>query len=114
MTVFESVKAELDATQQAADQLLQTVASDGLNANSMVRLEKLATACARLAFPNGLSLTTNVHNLIAWCDHLDEESWKAGFADALRVYPLISPWDAPNPSFLRTASLVTTASTKPS
>lgn len=103
MAVFESIEEELNATQRATEELLQQVASDGVDAHSLVRLEKLATVCARLAYSNGLRLQTNVHNLIAWCDHLDNEPWKTDFVDALRTYPLVSPWDAPNPSLQRTA-----------
>ena len=104
MAIFSSIEAELEVTQQAAEDLLQSVAIAWADAYSVMRLEKLASACARLAYSNGLDLRSNVHNLVAWCDHLDDKTWMATFEQALRAYPLASPWEAPNPTFQRTAS----------
>jgi len=92
---FESIAQELAVTQQATEGLLRAVAAAGVLADdhTLVRLDKLATACARLAYGNGLTaaLSDNVSSLIAWCDHLDDAEWKAKFASALKSYPLRSP-----------------------
>jgi hypothetical protein len=92
---FESITQELAATQQATEELLREVAAaDGPDEHAFIRLDKLATACAKLAYGNGLAslLSDNVISLIAWCDHLDDSEWKAKFASALKSYPLRSPW----------------------
>jgi hypothetical protein len=96
MVIFANWKEELAATQSAADELMQqiaagTVASDE---HTLTRLEKLATACARLAYGanSPASLTEPVHNLVTWCDHLNEPTWRASFITALQSYPLGSPW----------------------
>ena len=92
---FETPSQELAATQEATEELLQSVAATGSipDAHTVDRLERLAAACARLAYPNGLasSLSDNVHFLIAWCDHLDDPEWAANFMLALKSYPLRSP-----------------------
>ena len=92
---FESPTQELVATQQAAEELLLEVAVAGRLADEhmLSRLDKLATACAKLAYGNGLAaaLSYNVRSLITWCDHLDETEWKAEFALALKSYPLRAP-----------------------
>jgi len=93
---FETPAQELAATQAAAEELLQSIAVAGStpDAHMVDRLDRLAGACARLAYPNGLasSLSDNVHFLIAWCDHLDDPAWTANFMLALKSYPLRSPW----------------------
>ena len=93
---FESLTQELAATQRAAEDLLQEIAgADGPpNDHLLVRLDKLAAACAKLAYGNGLAseLSDNVSSLIAWCDHLNDTEWKAKFALALKSYPLHHPW----------------------
>lgn len=92
---IESLAQELAVTQEAADGLLRSVAAAGgtPDAYTMMRLDKLATACARLAYPNGLetSLSDSVRSLIAWCDHLDSSEWTAKFMSALKDYPLRPP-----------------------
>jgi hypothetical protein len=93
---FETPAQELAATQEAIEELLQSVAAAGgiPGAHTISRLDGLAATCARLAYPNGLtaSLSDNVHFLIAWCDHLDDPEWRANFMLALMSYPLRSPW----------------------
>ena len=92
---FDSITQELAATQQATEELLREVAAaGGPDEHALVRLDKLATACARLACGNGLAslLSDSVNSLITWCDHLDDVEWKAKFALALKGYPLRSPW----------------------
>lgn len=95
-TYFETPAQELAATQEVTEELLQSVASAGRapDAHILDRLEKLAAACARLAYPNGLasSLSADVRSLITWCDHLDDPEWKANLVLALKSYPLRSPW----------------------
>jgi len=93
MAVFESAAHELAETQLATDELLQLVAAVGVRPTErdLLRLEKLATACARLAYPNALPLSDNAHALITWHDHLDDVQWKACFLEALKSYPLRSP-----------------------
>ena len=90
---FESVAHELAETQLAIDELLQKVAATGVRPTDrdLLRLEKLAIACARLAYPNALPLSDNANALITWHDHLDDDEWKAGFLNALKSYPLCSP-----------------------
>ena len=92
---FETSAQELAATQAAAEELLQSVAAAGgaPDAHTVGRLEKLADACSRLAYPNGLaaSLSDNVNSLITWCDHLDDPEWKTSFMLALETYPLRAP-----------------------
>src|SRR5690349_16877806 len=93
---FDSPAQDLAATREATETLLRSVAASGdtPDARTIDRLEKLAAACGRLAYPNGLasSLTESVHFLIAWCDHLDDPEWTANFILALQNYPLRSPW----------------------
>jgi hypothetical protein len=93
---FETPAQELAATQEATEELLQSVAAIGSapDAHTIDRLERLAGACALLAYSNGLaaSLSDNVHFLISWCDHLDDPQWTANFMLALKSYPLRSPW----------------------
>ena len=87
---------EFLAIQKATEELLREVAASGRDADehSIVRLHKLATAGAKLAYSQGcLQLESDVmHNLVAWCDHLIEPEWKAQFIQALRTSPLASPW----------------------
>lgn len=96
MVIFQSPAHELAETQLAVEELLQEVAATSTppSEHTLKRLDKLASACARLAYTNGLatSLSDNVQNLIAWCDHLDDTQWKARFVAALKSYPLRSPW----------------------
>ena len=96
MARFESIAEEFKETQQVALELLQEVSSGqvAVDAHSMLRLNKLAVARARLAYSNGLesSMTDSVRNLIAWCDHLDEPSWRSNFEHAIKNYPLSSPF----------------------
>ena len=96
MVIFQSPAHELAETQLAAEELLQEVAaaSTPLSEHTLRRLDKLASACSRLAYTNDLavSLGDNVHNLITWCDHLDDAQWKTRFIAALNSYPLQSPW----------------------
>ena len=96
MVIFQSPAHELAETQLATEDLLQEVAAAAapLSEHTLSRLDELASACARLAYSNDLaaSLSENVHNLIAWCDHLDDARWKAQFIAALESYPLRSPW----------------------
>ena len=95
MTHFATPKDELLETQNAAEQLLAELAVSGIEAtdHSVARLDRLASACAKLAYGNKLDslLTLNVRNLIAWCDHLDEFSWRVNFLQALKASPLVSP-----------------------
>jgi len=95
MTYFATPKDELLETQNAAEKLLAELALSGVEAtdHSVARLDRLASACARLAYGNKLNslLTSNVHNLIAWCDHIDQPSWRVNFLQALKASPLVSP-----------------------
>ena len=95
MTIFNSASDELHATQKAAEELLSAIASSGSHPSDhdLLRLEKFASSCSRLAFPNDLtsSLSPCVYNLITWCDHLDDPLWKANFLKALLTSPLQSP-----------------------
>ena len=93
---IESLSQELAATQQAAEDLLRSIAAGDvtLDTHSISRLDKLAVACARLAYANGLitQLSDNVESLIRWCDHLDDPGLTADFVRALKTFPLRSPW----------------------
>jgi len=91
LTLFQSTAEELFATIAATEELLHEIsAAGGASERDVFRLEKLSVACARLAYPNGLSLTNETHNLIAWCDHLNEPEIKAKFMIALNISPLAS------------------------
>jgi len=94
VTYFSSPAEELQSTQAALDQLLREVAGAQvpISEHTISRLEKLANACSRLAYPNNLPLSEAAHNLVTWCDHLNELAWRARFADALKSYPLRAPW----------------------
>ena len=96
MTFFASSHEELTATQSAAEELLQEIAAGTtpLDEHSLMRLDKLATACAKLAYGSNSPgiLSETVQNLIAWCDHLNEQEWRESFILALRNAPLGSPW----------------------
>jgi hypothetical protein len=94
VVMFESVAHELAETQLALDELLQKLAAGGgpPTDHELLRLEKLASACAKLAYPNALTLADNADALITWCDHLDEFEWKVNFLEALKSYPLRAPW----------------------
>jgi len=94
VTVFSSPAEELTATQVATDELLKEIAASEapVSETVLIRLENLANACARLAYPNDLPLSVVAHNLITWCDHLNEPVWKSEFISALNVYPLGAPW----------------------
>ncbi len=87
---------EFVAIQVAAEELLSKIARSEIEAdeNTLLRLEKLASAGAKLAYGSGcLELETEqMHNLVAWCDHLDEKNWKEAFIKALTKSPLCSPW----------------------
>ena len=84
------------ALQAAAEELLAEIARGAVRLDEHVisRLDKLASDGARLAYGQGcLELESQeMHNLVAWCDHLDEPAWKAEFIAALRSSPLRSPW----------------------
>jgi hypothetical protein len=94
MVYFATPADELHATQLAAEELLGDLFAHNVEVtpHCLSRLEKLATACAKLAYTNNLasSLTPSVHNLIAWCDHLHEPPIKAAFVEALKSSPLPS------------------------
>ena len=94
MTYFLSPAEELQSTQAALDELLREIAATQVPISEHIisRLEKLANACSRLAYPNNLPLSEAAHNLITWCDHLNELAWRAGFTEALKSYPLRAPW----------------------
>jgi hypothetical protein len=94
MTPFDSPAHELAITEQATEKLLHEIATGAvsMNEHTLFRLEKLAAACARLAFKNDLILGAASHSLVTWCDHLDDQQWKANFFNALKVYPLKKPW----------------------
>jgi hypothetical protein len=95
MVIFQSPAHELAETQLATEELLHEVAAAAAppSEHTLSRLDKLASACARLAYTNSLAapLSDDVHNLIVWCDHLDDPQWKAQFVAALKSYPLRSP-----------------------
>jgi hypothetical protein len=95
MTYFATPQDELLETQRATEQLLAELALSELEAtdHSVARLDRLASSCAKLAYGNNLNsmLTSNVHNLITWCDHLDQPSWRSNFLQALKANPLVSP-----------------------
>ena len=95
MTYFATPKDELLETQNAAEQLLAELAVSGIEVtdHSVARLDRLASTCAKLAYGNKLNslLSSNVHNLIAWCDHIDQPSWRENFLKALKASPLVSP-----------------------
>ncbi len=95
MTYFATVQDELLESQRAAEELLAELALSGIEAtdHSVARLDRLASSCAKLAYGNNLAslLTPSVHNLIAWCDHLDQPSWRSNFLQALKANPLVSP-----------------------
>lgn len=97
MTHFVSPRDEFLETQNAAEELLRRIAASGASASDreILRLEKLADACARLCYSNNLNseLTESIHNLIAWCDHLDDLAWRERFCEALNEMPLRSPWE---------------------
>ena len=96
MDSFADWKEELAATQVAAEDLLRKIAAGAAtpDEHTLSQLEKLATACARLAYGANSpgSLTDAVQNLVTWCDHLNEPAWRASFITALQNYPLGSPW----------------------
>ena len=95
MVSFASWQEELLVTQNSAEQLLHEIAA-GVTAaddNSLQRLDRLSTSCAKLAYGNNSagSLSESIHNLVAWCDHLDDPVTRADFIVALRTIPLRSP-----------------------
>ena len=95
MNVFADWREELMATQDAAEELLQQIA-DGTtvaDTHALNRLDRLSSSCAKLAYGNDSadSLSDSVHNLVAWCDHLDDPMVKAEFLVALLTFPLTSP-----------------------
>jgi len=96
MASFADWKEELAATQVATEDLLRKIAAGSVtpDEHTLSRLEKLSTACARLAYGANSpgSLTDSVHNLVTWCDHLNESAWRASFIASLQSYPLGSPW----------------------
>lgn len=95
MTIFSSNREEFLATQQAAEGLLiEITAGVEITESVLIRLEKLSSACARLCYGNDLNseLSANIHNLIAWCDHLDDPKLKEKFSGALKSSPLRAPW----------------------
>ena len=88
--------AEFTKTQRAAEELLREVAVAGMipNPHTIVRLEKLASAVARLAYGRGCMelMSEEMNNLVAWADHLDEPQWQESFMQALLLSPLKSPF----------------------
>ena len=82
--------------QRAAEELLHAIAAGEVTPDEHVisRLEKLASAGAKLAYGRGcIELSSNeMHNLVAWCDHLDDSQWRESFVRSLRVSPLQSPF----------------------
>jgi hypothetical protein len=92
----EANNIEFIAIQNAAEELLLQIARAEVEANTytLSRLDKLTVAGAKLAYSQGCLelLSDQMHNLIAWCDHLDEPEWKSEFINALATTPLQSPW----------------------
>ena len=95
MVSFASWRDELVATQNAAEKLLQEIAAGAVavDDHSLERLDRLSTSCAKLAYGNNSAgnLSESIHNLVAWCDHLDDQVTRANFIVALRTFPLSSP-----------------------
>lgn len=88
--------AEFISIQRAAEDLLREIAASELppNAHTISRLEKLAAAGAKLAYGSGyIELESEeMHNLIAWCDHLNDAEWRSQFIRTLAASPLRSPF----------------------
>ena len=87
---------EFRRIQSAAEELLAQIASGEVQVDdrALALLENLASSGAKLAYGQGcLELESKqMHNLIAWCDHLNESEWRLRFEAALRISPLPSPW----------------------
>jgi len=87
---------EFRRIQSAAEELLAQIASGEVQVDdrALALLENLASSGGKLAYGQGcLDLESEqMHNLIAWCDHLNERDWRLRFEAALRVSPLPSPW----------------------
>lgn len=96
MQIREETLKEFLAIQAAAEELLGQIAKSEIEANehTLLRLDKLATAGAKLAYGSGClkQESEQMHNLVAWCDHLDDHEWKTAFLKALKQVPLCSPW----------------------
>ena len=95
MISFAGWQEELLATQSTTEQLLQEIADGKLAADdrTLQRLDRLSASCAKLAYGNNSpdKLSESLHNLVAWCDHLDDPDTRASFTLALRTFPLRSP-----------------------
>ena len=95
MTQFRSPREEFLETQRAAEELLISISLvQKVSEHELDRLDKLAVSCSKLCYSNGLTndLSKEIHNLIAWCDHLDNPTIKEDFRNALKATPLKSPW----------------------
>jgi len=96
MQMSDQAFREFRGIQSAAEALLAQLASGEVQVDdrALALLENLASSGAKLAYSQGcLDLeSAQMHNLIAWCDHLNESEWKSRFEAALRVSPLRSPW----------------------
>lgn len=101
MTREDLVKDFLSIQVRAEEILGQIVRNKiEINFHTLLRLEKLSTAGAKLAYGNDCLKyeSAQMHNLIAWCDRLDDADWKAEFIQALKHAPLRSPWKAQSPN----------------
>lgn len=97
MHIREDILKEFLTIQAVVEDILgQIVRSEiEINDHSLSRLDKLAIAGAKLAYGGGCleHESEQMHNLVAWCDHLEYPSWKATFIEALKHTPLSSPWN---------------------
>ena len=96
MAILNSQRpSEINALEADATQLLAEVAAGRRTADASVitDLEQLASAASKLAYGSGHPewLSMQMGRVIAWCDHLDDETCARRFTAALSVSPLPSP-----------------------
>ncbi len=96
MKPTESEIEELQNLERTADNLLAEIAASPQHAlrDSMYTLEHIAARATKIAYgaSSPAIVSQQMQDLITWTDHLNDESWRVRFEQALRTRPLISPW----------------------
>lgn len=82
--------------ERSADELLAEIAASAQSASRQMLedLEHIAGAAAKIAYGTGNPelISEQMHNLIAWTDHLDNSVWASRFQQALNERPLVNPF----------------------